>query len=101
MAEDFSVFAVDGQDKVIINDVFRASGRASAPTFCLLNGIDGGVDNKGWFGLTDIAEYFGNKPVNVLDCTQRSRMRAKAAGVPITFVVRSEGAHARTTWASV
>ncbi len=58
-------------DKVIINDVFRASGRASAPTFHLLNDIDGGVDNKGWFGLTDNAEYFGNKPVNVLDCVQR------------------------------
>lgn len=53
-------------DKIIVNDVFRAPGNASAPTFYLLNGIDGGENNKGWFGLTDIAGYFGNKNVNVV-----------------------------------
>jgi diacylglycerol O-acyltransferase/trehalose O-mycolyltransferase len=53
-------------DKVIVNDVFRAPGNASAPTLYLLNGIDGGVDNKGWFGLTDIPGFFGNKKVNVV-----------------------------------
>jgi len=53
-------------DKVIVNDVFRAPGNASAPVFYLLNGIDGGLDNKGWFGLTDIPGFFGNKNVNVV-----------------------------------
>jgi diacylglycerol O-acyltransferase / trehalose O-mycolyltransferase len=53
-------------DKIIVNDVFRAPGNAPAPTFYLLNGIDGGVDNKGWFGLTDIPGFFGNKHVNVV-----------------------------------
>lgn len=53
-------------DKVIVNDVFRAPGDASAPVFYLLNGIDGGLDNKGWFGLTDIPGFFGDKNVNVV-----------------------------------
>ena len=53
-------------DKVIVNDVFRAPGNAPAPTFYLLNGIDGGLDNKGWFGLTDIPGFFGDKKVNVV-----------------------------------
>jgi diacylglycerol O-acyltransferase / trehalose O-mycolyltransferase / mycolyltransferase Ag85 len=34
--------------------------------FYLLNGIDGGLDNKGWFGLTNIPGFFGNKNVNVV-----------------------------------
>lgn len=53
-------------DKVIVNDVFRAPGSTPAPVFYLLNGIDGGLDNKGWFGLTDIPGFFGNKNVNVV-----------------------------------
>jgi diacylglycerol O-acyltransferase / trehalose O-mycolyltransferase len=53
-------------DTVIVNDVFRAPGNASAPIFYLLNGADGGVDNKGWFGLTDIPGFFGDKDVNVV-----------------------------------
>jgi diacylglycerol O-acyltransferase/trehalose O-mycolyltransferase len=121
-------------DRVIVNDVYRAPGNASAPTLHLLNGIDGGLDNKGWF--------FANKNVNVvspiggqysyytdwivddpaigrnkwqtylpadfptpvggqlveqicLECSQQFADAAKAAGVPITFVVRPEGVH---TW---
>lgn len=53
-------------DTVIVNDVFRAPGNARAPIFYLLNGADGGEDNKGWFGLTDIPGFFGNKKVNVV-----------------------------------
>ena len=53
-------------DKVIVNDVFRAPGNASAPVFYLLNGIDGGLDNKGWFGLTNVAGFFANQNVNVV-----------------------------------
>jgi S-formylglutathione hydrolase FrmB len=53
-------------DSVIVNDVFRAPGTARAPIFYLLNGADGGEDNKGWFGLTDIPGFFGNKKVNVV-----------------------------------
>jgi diacylglycerol O-acyltransferase / trehalose O-mycolyltransferase len=53
-------------DKVIVNDVFRAPDGAPAPTFYLLNGIDGGLDNKGWFGLTDLAGFFADKNVNVV-----------------------------------
>jgi diacylglycerol O-acyltransferase / trehalose O-mycolyltransferase len=60
-------------DKVIVNDVFKAQGNASAPVFYLLNGIDGGngidnpgVDNAGWFALTDIPGFFGNKNVNIV-----------------------------------
>ena len=53
-------------DKVIVNDVFRAPRNAAAPTLYLLNGIDGGLDNKGWFGLTDIPGFFGDKTVNVV-----------------------------------
>ena len=53
-------------DKIIVNDVFRASGNAKAPVFYLLNGADGGEDNKGWFGLTDIPGFFGDKHVNVV-----------------------------------
>jgi diacylglycerol O-acyltransferase / trehalose O-mycolyltransferase len=56
-------------DRVIVNDVFRAPGNASAPTFYLLNGLDGGLDNKGWFGLTNIPGFFGNKNVNVVSPT--------------------------------
>ena len=51
-------------DKVIVNDVYRAPGNASAPVLYLLNGIDGGVDNKGWFGLTNVQGFFANKNVN-------------------------------------
>lgn len=53
-------------DKVIVNDVFRAPDGNSAPIFYLLNGADGGIDNKGWFGLTNIPEFFGDKNVNVV-----------------------------------
>ena len=53
-------------DKVIVNDVYKAPGGKSAPVFYLLNGIDGGLDNKGWFGLTDIPGFFGNKNVNIV-----------------------------------
>ncbi|MGO9383484.1 MAG: alpha/beta hydrolase [Mycobacterium sp.] len=53
-------------DKVIVNDVFKAPGNASAPVLYLLNGIDGGVDNKGWFGLTNIPGFFAGKNVNVV-----------------------------------
>lgn len=53
-------------DKIIVNDVFRAPDNASAPIFYLLNGADGGEDNKGWFGLTDIPGFFGDKLVNVV-----------------------------------
>ena len=53
-------------DKVIVNDVFRAPDNAKAPIFYLLNGADGGEDNKGWFGLTDIPGFFGDKKVNVV-----------------------------------
>jgi diacylglycerol O-acyltransferase/trehalose O-mycolyltransferase len=53
-------------DKVIFNDVYKAPGNASAPVLYLLNGIDGGLDNKGWFGLTDIQGFFANKKVNVV-----------------------------------
>ncbi len=53
-------------DKVIVNDVFRAPGNVKAPIFYLLNGADGGEDNKGWFGLTDIPGFFGDKRVNVV-----------------------------------
>ena len=53
-------------DRVIVNDVFRAPGNASAPIFYLLNGADGGEGNKGWFGLTDIPGFFGDKRVNVV-----------------------------------
>ncbi len=53
-------------DKVIVNDVYKAPGNASAPVLYLLNGIDGGLDNKGWFGLTDIQGFFANKNVNVV-----------------------------------
>ncbi|MGV0791513.1 alpha/beta hydrolase [Mycolicibacterium sp. XJ1819] len=53
-------------DKVIVNDVFRAPDDARAPIFYLLNGADGGEDNKGWFGLTDIPGFFGDKTVNVV-----------------------------------
>src|SRR5512147_2655309 len=52
-------------DKIIVNDVFRAPGNAKAPIFYLLNGADGGEDNKGWFGLTDIPGFFADKKVNV------------------------------------
>ncbi|MGO9927911.1 MAG: alpha/beta hydrolase-fold protein [Mycobacterium sp.] len=53
-------------DKVIVNDVYKSPGNASAPVLYLLNGIDGGVDNKGWFGLTNIPGFFANKNVNVV-----------------------------------
>jgi diacylglycerol O-acyltransferase / trehalose O-mycolyltransferase len=53
-------------DRVIVNDVYKAPGNASAPVLYLLNGIDGGLDNKGWFGLTDIQGFFANKNVNVV-----------------------------------
>lgn len=53
-------------DKVIVNDVFKAPGTASAPVFYLLNGIDGGLDNKGWFGLTNVQGFFADKNVNVV-----------------------------------
>jgi diacylglycerol O-acyltransferase / trehalose O-mycolyltransferase len=53
-------------DKVIVNDVLRAPGNAKAPIFYLLNGADGGEDNQGWFGLTDIPGFFGEKRVNVV-----------------------------------
>jgi S-formylglutathione hydrolase FrmB len=53
-------------DQVIVNDVFRAPGNARAPIFYLLNGADGGEDNAGWFGLTDIPGFFGDKRVNVV-----------------------------------
>jgi len=62
-------------DKVIVNDVYKATG-SGAPTFYLLPGIDGG-DNldpggswapgtKSWFGMTDIQGFFANKNVNVV-----------------------------------
>jgi diacylglycerol O-acyltransferase / trehalose O-mycolyltransferase len=53
-------------DRVIVNDVFRAPDNARAPIFYLLNGADGGEGNKGWFGLTDILGFFGDKRVNVV-----------------------------------
>jgi diacylglycerol O-acyltransferase/trehalose O-mycolyltransferase len=53
-------------DKVIVNDVFKAPGNASAPVFYLLNGIDGGLDNKGWFGLTNVQGFFANQNVNIV-----------------------------------
>jgi diacylglycerol O-acyltransferase / trehalose O-mycolyltransferase len=59
-----SVFS-PSMNTVIVNDVFRAPG-GGAPIFYLLNGADGGVDNKGWFGLTNIPEFFGDKDVNVV-----------------------------------
>ena len=63
--EKISVYS-PSMDKVIVNDVYKAPGNASAPVFYLLNGIDGGVDNKGWFGLTDIQGFFANKNVNIV-----------------------------------
>lgn len=53
-------------DKVVVNDVLKASGNTSAPVFYLLNGIDGGLDNKGWFGLTDVQGFFANQNVNIV-----------------------------------
>lgn len=53
-------------DKIIVNDVFRAPPNTKAPIFYLLNGADGGEDNKGWFGLTNIPEFFADKKVNVV-----------------------------------
>ena len=53
-------------DTVIVNDVLKAPGNASAPVLYLLNGIDGGLDNKGWFGLTDVQRFFADKNVNVV-----------------------------------
>jgi diacylglycerol O-acyltransferase/trehalose O-mycolyltransferase len=53
-------------DKIIVNDVFRAPANASTPVFYLLNGADGGENNLGWFGLTDIPGFFGDKKVNVV-----------------------------------
>jgi diacylglycerol O-acyltransferase/trehalose O-mycolyltransferase len=63
--DNISVYS-PSMDKVIVNDVYRAPAAASAPTLYLLNGIDGGLDNKGWFGLTDIGGFFGDKTVNVV-----------------------------------
>ena len=63
--QKISVFS-PSMNTVIVNDVFRAPDGTSAPIFYLLNGADGGVDNKGWFGLTNIPDFFGNKNVNVV-----------------------------------
>ena len=55
-------------DKVIVNDVFRAPAqRGRRPSLYLLNGSRWrDEDNKGWFGLTDIPGFFGDKRVNVV-----------------------------------
>ncbi|WP_326547519.1 alpha/beta hydrolase family protein [Mycolicibacterium sp. ND9-15] len=63
--QKISVFS-PSMDKIIVNDVFRAPDGVQAPIFYLLNGADGGVDDKGWFGLTNIPEFFGDKRVNVV-----------------------------------
>ncbi|ADG97309.1 putative esterase [Segniliparus rotundus DSM 44985] len=52
-------------DKEIVNDVSRAPG-ASAPTFYLLQGTEGGQDGRSWFDLTAAPEFFKGKRVNVI-----------------------------------
>lgn len=80
-------------NKVILNDVFKAS-RSGAPTFYLLPGIDGG-DNldpggswapgtKSWFGMADIQGFFADKNVKVV-----SRWAGSSAGSPTGWQTRA------------
>jgi diacylglycerol O-acyltransferase/trehalose O-mycolyltransferase len=53
-------------NRVIPNDVLLPPGGGAAPTFYLLNGVDGGEAGRSWFASTSLLSFFADKRVNVV-----------------------------------